>query len=262
MLINIGNGILKGLIMELNENERIDDLEYKGLKIIQNKDGFCFGIDSVLLSDFAKEIKNNSKVVDLGTGTGIVSILLCGKTKLSEVIGIEVQKNVAHMAEKSSKLNNLQDRFKVININIKQIDELRMNNSFDAVVTNPPYKKIDSGGKNENKAKLISRHEIEGDLSDFIITAQKLLKENGCLYMVHRPERLAEIIVKLRQRNLEPKKIRFIHSREDSQAKMVLIKAVKGGKEFTEIDKPLIIYKKDGSYSEEILKIYNKEVEK
>ena len=128
--------------VEIKENERIDDLEYKGLKIIQNTEGFCFGIDAVLLSDFAKEIKNNSKVLDLGTGTGILPILLCGKTNLNKIYGIEIQKEVAAMAGRSVKLNNLENRIEIVNKNIKDIENIFEKNSFDAIVTNPPYKKI------------------------------------------------------------------------------------------------------------------------
>ena len=133
--------------IEINENERIDDLEYKGLKIIQNTQGFCFGIDAVLLSDFAKEIKNNSKVLDLGTGTGILSILLAGKTNLKKIYGIEIQEQVSDMANRSVKLNDLEDRIEIINKNIKDLETIFEKNYFDAIVTNPPYKKINTGGK-------------------------------------------------------------------------------------------------------------------
>lgn len=139
--------------MELKENERIDDLEYKNLKIIQNENGFCFGIDSVLLSDFAKEIKDNTTVLDLGTGTGILGILLCGKTKLRKITGIEVQAEIAEMAERSIKLNNLQDRFNIVNENIKNIPEILEKNSYDYIITNPPYKKINTGKTNDSKLK-------------------------------------------------------------------------------------------------------------
>ena len=175
--------------MEINlkENERIDDLEYKNLKIIQNSTGFCFGIDSVLISDFAKNIKNGAKVMDLGTGTGIIATLLCGKTNLSKIVGVEVQEEVADMAKRSIKLNNLQDRFEIINDNIKNLKNKFNTCSFDAIVTNPPYKKINTGIINEDKKKLISRHEVEADLSDFLEISKYLLKDYGELYMVHRP---------------------------------------------------------------------------
>ena len=163
--------------VELKENERIDDLEFKGLKIIQNEKGFCFGMDSVLLSDFAKNIKNNSTVLDLGTGTGIISILLCGKTNLKKVVGIEIQQDVANMAKRSSQLNNLQDRFEVVNTNIIDLKNIYEKQSFDVIVTNPPYKKENTGITNENEAKLISRHEITANLEDFISIYKDLLKD-------------------------------------------------------------------------------------
>ena len=244
--------------VEIKENERIDDLEYKGLKIIQNTEGFCFGIDAVLLSDFAKKIKNNSKVLDLGTGTGILPILLCGKTKLNKIYGIEIQKEVATMAGRSVKLNNLENRIEIVNKNIKDIENIFEKNSFDAIVTNPPYKKINTGEKNEKENKLISRHEITASLDDFIKISFNLLKDKGSFYMVHRPERLAEIIYKLKQNKLEPKIIKFVYSNIKSEAKLVLIKAVKNAKEFLKIEKPLFVYKEDGNYTDEILKIYNK----
>ena len=141
--------------MELKEDERIDDLEINNLKIIQNKNGFCFGIDSILLSDFAKNIKNNSTVLDLGTGTGIIPTLLCAKTKLKKVIGIEIQEEVYDMAKRSIKLNKLEDKFEIINENIINLNDIFEKNSFDVVVSNPPYKKNNSGIKNEDERKLI-----------------------------------------------------------------------------------------------------------
>ena len=200
--------------IKLNENERIDDLEIKGMKIIQNKNGFCFGIDSVLLSDFAKEIKNGAKCVDLGTGTGILGILLCAKTNLSQIIGIEIQEEVAEMANRSIILNNLENKFKIININLKEIKNNKINylekNSFDYIITNPPYKKLNTGKINENEKKLISRHEITANLDDFIEVANYLLKDKGTIFMVHRPERLADIIEKMRKEKIEPKEIKFV----------------------------------------------------
>lgn len=243
----------------LKDNERIDDLQLNNLKIIQNKDGFCFGIDAVLLSDFAKEIPTNSKVLDLGTGTGILGILLCGKTKLSKIYGIDIQENVCDMASRSIKLNNLEDRFEIINKNIKDLKEVFEESTFDAIVSNPPYKKDNSGLKNESETKLISRHEITASLEDFISISSKLLKNSGSIYMVHRPERLSDLFYLLRKYNLEPKKLRIVQSYFDSKPKLILVKATKNAKSFLNIEEPLIIYSKDGSYTDEILKIYNKE---
>ena len=244
--------------INLKENERIDDLEYKGLKIIQNTDGFCFGIDAVLLSDFAKEIKRNAKVLDLGTGTGILSILLAGKTELNKIYGIEIQEEVAEMASRSVLLNDLQGRVEIVNKNIKELNDIFEKNSFDAIVTNPPYKKLNTGLENEKEKKFISRHEVTASLEDFIKTSFDLLKDKGTLYMVHRPERLAEIIYNLKKNKLEPKELRFVHSNVNDEPKLVLIKAVKNAKEFLKIDKPLFVYDENGEYTDEILKIYNK----
>lgn len=243
----------------LKDNERIDDLQLNNLKIIQNKNGFCFGIDAVLLSDFAKEIPTNSRVLDLGTGTGILGILLCGKIKLSKIYGIDIQEDVCDMASRSIKLNNLQDKFEVINKNIKDLKDIFDENTFDAIISNPPYKKDNSGLKNESITKLISRHEIEASLEDFISMSSKLLKNNCSIYMVHRPERLSDLFYLLRKYNLEPKKLRLVHSYTNSKPKLILVKATKNAKSFLNVEEPLIIYNNDGSYTDEILRIYDKE---
>lgn len=248
--------------IELKNNERIDDLEFKDLKIIQNKNGFCFGIDAVLLSDFAKNIKRDSKVIDLGTGTGIISILLCGKTKLKKVIGVEVQQEVYEMACRSAKLNNLEDRFEVINKNILELDRVFKDDLFDVVVTNPPYKKNNTGVINNDEKRLISRHEILADLEDYIKVSKNLLKDKGEFYMIHRPDRLVDILSLMRKYKIEPKEIRLIFSNEKSIPKMVLIKGVKNGGEYLKFRENLYIYKEDGSYTDEILEIYNKKIKK
>ena len=225
--------------IELEANERIDDLEFKNLKIIQNEDGFCFGIDSVLLSNFAKNIKKDSMVLDLGTGTGIIPILLCGKTKLKKVIGIELQEEVAKMAKKSIKLNNLEDKFDVINENILNLNKIYKNQTFDVIVSNPPYKKKDTGIINENEKKIISRHEMSANLEDFIKISKDLLKDKGEFYMVHRPEKM-------------------VYSYKNKEPKLILIKGVKNAKPFLKVESNLYIYEDTGKYTEEILKIYNK----
>ena len=243
--------------VNLKEDERIDDLEYKGLKIIQNKKWFCFGIDSVLLSDFAKEIKNNSTVLDLGSGTGIISILLSKKISAKRIVGIEIQKEVYEMSKKSIILNDLEN-VDFINEDIKNLNKIIENNSCDAIVTNPPYMKKNSGIKNENEMKLISRHEIKCNIEDIIKVSSKLLKDNGELYMVHRPDRLVGIIECLRKYKIEPKKIRFVYSKKEDNSNLVLIKAVKNAGEFLKIEKPLYIYDENNKYTDEVLEIYNK----
>ncbi len=244
--------------VELKKDERIDDLEYKGLKIIQNKNGFCFGIDAVLLSDFAKEIKKESKVLDLGTGTGILGILLCKKTELKNIIGVEIQKDVFDMAKRSIKLNNLEDKFSVINEDIKELDKKLELQSFDAIVTNPPYKKDNTGLKNDNEYEIISRHEVKCNLEDVIRVSSKLLKNNGKFFMVHRPERIKDIIINLEKYKMQIKEIRFVYPNINKKPNMILIKAVKGAREFLNVQEPLFVYNEDGTYTKEILKIYNK----
>lgn len=242
--------------MELNENEKIDDLEINNLKIIQNKNWFCFGIDAVLLADFAKEIHKNSRILDLGTGNGILAILLSAKVEESKIVGVEIQKEVFDMAKRSVQLNNLEDRIELINKNIK---DLSFNMEFDAIVTNPPYKEKNTGLVNNNNFKLISRHEIEGNLEDFIKSASRSLKDKGSMYMVNRPERLIDIFEYCRKYKIEPKILRMVYSKINSKPTLVLIKATKNANRYLKVDKPLYIYKENGEYTDEILKIYNKE---
>ena len=244
--------------IKLKENERIDDLEFKNLKIIQNKDGFCFGIDSILLTDFAKNIKQNSKVIDLGTGTGIIPILLYGKTKNTKFVGVEIQPEVAEMADRSVKLNLLENNIEILNTNILELSKIYNRGSFDVVTTNPPYKKINTGVINENNKKLISRHEITASLEDFIRTASFLLKDLGEFYMVHRPDRLVDIFYSMRENKIEPKKIKFVYPNKNKKTNLVLIKGIKNGKQFLEFENNLYVYNEDGNYTNEILKIYNK----
>ena len=244
--------------MDLKENERIDDLEFEDLKIIQNTKGFCFGIDSVLLSDFAKNIKKNSTIVDLGTGTGIISILLSKKTEAKKIYGIELQEEVCDMASRSVLLNNLQDKIEIINKNIKNISDTLGINVCDVVVTNPPYKKYGTGLLNENDSKIISRHEKECTLEDVIKQSFKILKDKGLFFMVHRPDRLVDIIYLMRKYKIEPKEIRIVYSNIKSKAVLVLIKGIKNAGEELKVLSPLYIYNEDGTYTDEVLKIYNK----
>ena len=241
---------------EKKEKERIDDLGLKNLKIIQDDEGFCFGIDSVLLSDFAKNIKKNAKVLDLGTGTGIIGILLCGKTQLSKVIGVEIQTEVANMANRSIKLNKLEDRFEIINDNINNIFNYLEKNSFDVIVTNPPYQKKDSGIKNMKEKKLISRHEVMATLEDFIKISKEILKDKGEFYMVHRPDRLVDILYCMRKYNIEPKNIRFVYPKQNKEPNLFLIKGIKNARPFLKVEKNLYIYDENGKYTKEIKEIY------
>ena len=216
----------------LKKDERIDDLEYKGLKIIQNEKGFCFGIDAVLLADYAKNIKKDAIAVDIGTGTGIISLLLCKKTNLKKIYGIEIQKEVADMAKRSVSLNELQNKIEILNINVKNVCNILEKNIFDVVITNPPYKKNNTGLKSIDKRQLISRHEVECTLDDIVQNASKLLKSLGEFYMIHRAERIVDIMCTLRKYKLEPKNIRFVHSRINEPPTLILIKSKKMQRNF------------------------------
>ena len=241
----------------VKENERIDDLGLKNLKIIQDKEGFCFGIDAVLLSDFAKNLKKDAKVIDLGTGTGIIATLLCGKTNLRKVIGVEIQSEVADMAKRSIKLNQLQNKFEIINEDINHIFNQLEKNSFDDVVTNPPYQKKNAGIINNKEKKVISRHEITATLEDFIKVSKELLKDKGEFYMVHRPDRLVDIFCVMRQYHIEPKVIRFVYPNQKKEPNLVLIKGIKNAKPFLTMEKNLYVYDENGNYTQEIKDIYH-----
>ena len=234
--------------------ERIDELNYEGLKIIQNTDGFCFGIDSVLLTEFARDIKKQSRIVDMGTGTGVLAILLSKKVDAKKIYGIEIQKDVAEMANRSVKLNSLENVIEIINEDISKIN--LENNSFDAVVTNPPYKKLGTGIDNKKEKQKISRYETTASLDDWLRISSKLLKDNGSFYIVYRTDRLSELTENMRKYKLEIKRERFVYSNINKQSNLVLIKAVKGAGVFLKVEKPLIIYNLDGTYTDEILKIY------
>lgn len=242
----------------LKENERIDDLQINNLKIIQNSEGFCFGIDSVLLSDFAKNMKKKAKIIDLGTGTGIISILLTAKTNPQSILGVEIQEQVANMANRSVVLNKLENTIKIINEDIRNLEKKLEIGQYDVIVTNPPYMKNNTGLKNENNQKLISRHEVKCTLEDIAKISYKLLKNNGEIYMVHRPDRLVDIMEIFRKYKLEIKEMRFVHSHRENNANLILIKAVKNGKPFLKIHKPLYVYEQNGKYTNEILEIYDK----
>jgi tRNA1Val (adenine37-N6)-methyltransferase len=242
----------------IKEHERIDDLQCKGLKIIQNPKGFCFGLDAVLLSNFC-EISKNALVVDLGTGTGIIPILIAGKSRAKKIYGIEIQNEVADMANRSVKLNNLEDRVKILNEDLKNTLSFIDVNSVDVVTSNPPYMNAKSGLKNPEDSKAISRHEIKCTLEDIIYTASRLLKHNGHFYLVHRPQRLVDIMCLCRQYKLEPKKIRFIHPNKNKKSNLLLLKCIKAAKPELKFMKPLYVYNEEGSYTDEVYEIYGKE---
>lgn len=244
--------------IELKDNERIDDLQCRGLKIIQNINGFCFGVDAVLLANFA-QVRKGQRVADLCTGTGIIPILLAGKTEAGEIVGIEIQKDMAEMASRSIKLNKIEDRIKIINEDIKNALSLYGKESFDAVTVNPPYKHWGSGIINPDDLKAVSRHEIKCTLEDVISVSSALLKNNGRFFMVHRPERIVDIIYLMRLYKVEPKRIRFIHPYPDKKPNLLLIEGLKYGKPFLKFMDPLYVYDGKGNYTKEINDIYGRD---
>ena len=243
------------MITDLMENERLDDLQRNGLKIIQKTDGFCFGMDAVLLSGFAS-VKPGERALDLGTGTGIIPPLLSAKTKGDHFTGLEIQTEIMKMAQRSVALNGLEKKIDIIQGDIKEASRIFGAASFDVVTSNPPYMNDAHGLKNPGDVKAISRHEVLCTLEDVVREGTKALKPGGRFYMVHRPHRLAEIITVMRQYKLEPKRMKFVHPFADKDANMVLIEAVRGGGAWLKLEPPVIVYKEPGVYTDEIYEIY------
>ena len=243
--------------IEIMDDERLDDLNCKNLKILQKKDGFCFGMDSVLIANFAKISRKNAIVADLGTGTGIISILVAGKQNPEKVYVVEIQEELVDMAKRSVKYNDLENKIDIINADIVGISRGNFNKKFDYVISNPPYKKLNTGLINDNQKKLISRHEVKCTLKDVVNEASKLLKDKGVFYMVHRPDRLCDIFNAMRENKVEPKEIQLVHSHLEDEANLVLIKGVKCGNPSLKVLKPLIVYNENNEYTEELLKFYD-----
>ncbi len=239
------------------ENERLDDLQYKGLRLIQKKDGFCFGVDAVLLSHFA-QVSKKSRVIDLGTGTGIIALLLAAKKEPSSVIGLEIQEEMAEMASRSVTLNKLESVVEIVHGDIKAAVSLFGASSFDAVVSNPPYMGKGNGLVNPQDTKAISRHEILCTIEDVISAAAGLLRPGGKFSMVHRPQRLADIIFFMRKYSIEPKWLRFVQPSPGRKPNLLLISGTKNGNPELTVQEPLYIYDENGQYSEEINFIYNR----
>lgn len=243
------------MTIELYPGERLDDLERNGYKIIQNDKTFCFGMDAVLLSGFA-QVKPGEKALDLGTGTGIIPILLKGKTAGDHFTGLEIQEASADMARRSVLYNHLEDQISIVQGDIKEAHTLFDAASFDVITSNPPYMTGNHGLVNPDMPKAIARHEILCTLEDVIGQASRLLRPGGRFYMVHRPFRMAEIMTKMTAHRLEPKRMRLVYPFVDKEPNMVLIEGLKGGKPRITVEKPLIVYKEPGVYTEEIYGVY------
>ena len=230
------------MAIKLHPGERLDDLQLKGLQIIQDPKRFCFGMDAVLLSDFAK-VRTGEKVLDLGTGTGILPILLAGKTKGQHFTGLEIQPESAEMARRSVAYNHLEEKIEIVTGDIKEAGRLFQPAFFDVITVNPPYMADQCGIQNPQDAKAIARHEILCNLEDIFRESKKLLPEGkGRFYMVHRPVRLAEILLKMSQSHIEPKRIQLVHPYVDKEPVMVLIEGRRGARPGVRIEPPLIFH--------------------
>lgn len=239
----------------MKETERIDELQRNGYRIIQDPGRFCFGMDAVLLSGFARA-KEGDRVLDLGTGTGIIPILMEAKTNASRFFALEIQEESADMARRSVALNGLEKKIQVVTGDIKEAEKYFNASSFDVITCNPPYMIGKHGLVNPDAPKAIARHEILCTLEDVIRQAAFLLKPGGSFYLVHRPFRLAEILSLLVTAKLEPKRMRLVYPYVDKEPNMVLLQAVRGGKSRMTVEKPLIIFEKPGVYTKEIHEVY------
>lgn len=242
----------------MNTNQMLTLDSIRDIQIYQNKNGYRFSIDALLLFSFVN-LPRAKNIVDLGAGSGIIGILLAKKYPDAEVVLVELQKSLAMLAEKNAALNNLADRVKVVIADVKRLFTVNpslFTNSFDLVVSNPPFRKAETGHLSIGDERAIARHEIKMSLRDLIRTSALLLRHHGRLIVIYLPERLTEIMDVMRQNALEPKRIRFVHSNISSEAKMVLIEAVKGGRIGLKIERPLLIYNEEGYYSDEIRGIY------
>lgn len=243
------------MTIELKQGERLDELQRNNYKIIQHPEKFCFGMDAVLLSGFVR-VKAGAKVLDLGTGTGIIPILLEAKTEAAHLTGLEIQPESADMAKRSVALNGLEEKIDIVRGDIKEADRIFEAASFDVITCNPPYMIGHHGLQNLQDSKAIARHEILCTLEDVIRVSGKLLRPGGNLFLVHRPFRLSEIIVTLTKYRMEPKRMQMVYPYIDKEPNMVLLEANRGGNPRMRVEKPLIVYKEQNVYTEEIYDIY------
>ncbi|WP_371365497.1 tRNA1(Val) (adenine(37)-N6)-methyltransferase [Sporomusa rhizae] len=240
--------------LTLKSGERIDDLIINGLKLIQHPDQFCFSLDAVLLAHFAS-VRPGSTVADLGTGTGVIGLLLLARGA-GTVTGLEINSDMADMARRSARLNGLEDKFTILNGDLRQVKEYMPSGSIELIVSNPPYRPVGGGYINPNDKVAVARHELTANLAEVVAAAKYLVKYRGRFAMVHLPERLAEISVAMCQAGIEPKRLQFVYPAVNKKPNMVLIEGVRGANPGIDVLPPLIVYTTDGKYSEDINELY------
>ena len=237
----------------LEDGETLDDLEYNNLKIIQNKFGYKFSTDSVLLANFGRA-KQNDVYVDLCSGSAVIAMLFLCKNNIKKGYAVEIQERLANIAERSIKFNELQDRLSVLNQDLENVYKTLGYESVDVITVNPPYNEV--GETSENDEIAIATHEIKTNLAKIVQASAKLLKFGGKIFMVHRSDRLASIMFELKKNKLEPKVLRVVYPKKNKEPNLVLIEAKKGAKEGLKIKEPLILNNDDGSETDELKKIY------
>ena len=241
----------------VKDGETLDDLQLKDICIIQKREGFRFGIDAVLLANFAN-VKKKHKVMDLCTGTGIVPFIIKGKKEAEKIVGLEIQNEFVEMANRSIKINGFNDTMEFLHGDLKDKELLKSVGRFDVVTVNPPYKLEKSGIVNPNDKYAIARHEVMCNLDNVIEACRIVLKDNGRLYMVHRPERLADIFCIMRKYKIEPKRVQMVHPNTKKPANILLVEGQRDGGAYLKWEPPIYVYNDDGSFSKEINEIYGR----
>ena len=229
---------------DIRPGERLDDLQLNGLELIQDPEKFCFGVDAVLLSDFVK-VRPGENVLDLGTGNGIIPLLLSAKTQAAHITGLEIQEDIVEMARRSVSHNGLNDRIDIVEGDIKEAADIFKPAFFDVITTNPPYMLAEHGLRNPDDSRAIARHEVLCSLDDILRESMKLLQDKSRFYMIHRPFRLTEIMIKMNYYKIEPKRIRFVHPYIDKEPTMVLIEGVRGARPRVTVEPPVVLHTRE-----------------
>lgn len=245
------------MTFQLQPGERLDDLQVNSYRIIQSHQVFSFSLDAVLLAHYVS-LRNRDRVIDLGTGNGVIPLLLAARSSAErgEIVGLEIQERLADMARRNVEGNGLQQMIRIVHGDTREAVQTFGNESFDLVVCNPPYRPAGVGDQSLNDHVKIAKHEITCTLEQAVTAAAGLVRYEGKVAFVHRPDRLADLIATMRAQKLEPKRMMLVHPRPDKRPNILLIEAIKGGRPELRIDPPLIVHQEDGSYSKEILDIY------